>query len=80
MYKNEIKSLVNTSVSWVIACNIMGTLFQEGIKILCQKEQSNKEYSPWYRFNEVDYPKAQAEMFRWNLLKLYFMQGEMKNS
>jgi hypothetical protein len=25
MYKNEIKTLVNTSVRWVIACNIVGT-------------------------------------------------------
>jgi hypothetical protein len=26
MHTNEIKSLVNTYVRWVIACNIMGTL------------------------------------------------------
>jgi hypothetical protein len=25
MYKNKIKSLVNTSVYWVIACSIVGT-------------------------------------------------------
>jgi hypothetical protein len=25
MYKNKIKSLVNTSVCWVIACSIVGT-------------------------------------------------------
>jgi hypothetical protein len=25
MYENEIKSLVNTSVHWVIACSIVGT-------------------------------------------------------
>jgi hypothetical protein len=27
MYKNEIKSLVNTSMHWVIACSIVGTHF-----------------------------------------------------
>jgi hypothetical protein len=43
-------------------------------------EQSDKEYSPWCRFNEVDYPETQAWVFQWYLLKLYFVQGEMKNS
>jgi hypothetical protein len=45
-------------------------LLQEGIQILCQKEQRDKEYFPWCRFNEVDYPKARAWVFQWNLLKL----------
>jgi hypothetical protein len=52
-------------------------LLQEGIQILCQKEQSDNEYSPRCRFNKVDYPKAWAWVFRWNLLKLNF---EMENS
>jgi hypothetical protein len=43
-------------------------------------EQSDNEYSPWCRFNEVDYPKDRAWVFRWYLLKLYFVQGEKKNS
>jgi hypothetical protein len=42
-------------------------LLQEGIQILC-------------RFNEVDYPKARLWVLQWSLLKLYFVQGEMKNS
>jgi hypothetical protein len=42
--------------------------------------QSDKEYSLWCRFNEVDYPKARTWVFKWYLLKLYLVQGETNNS
>jgi hypothetical protein len=43
MYKNEIKSLVNTSVRWVIACSIVGTpSLQEGIQIFCSWNKTIK--------------------------------------
>jgi hypothetical protein len=38
-------------------------------------EQSDKEYSPWSRFNEIDYPKARGRVLQWYLLKLCFVQG-----
>jgi hypothetical protein len=43
-------------------------------------EQNDNEYSPWCRFNGIDYPKARAWVFQWYLLKLYFVQDEEKNS
>jgi hypothetical protein len=43
-------------------------------------KQSDKEYSFWYRFNEVDYLETRAWVFPCNLLKLYFVQGDMKHS
>jgi hypothetical protein len=78
MYKNEIKSLVNTFVRWVITCNIVGTL----------SSRRNPNHLSWNKairniLIDVDLIrliilKLGLECF--SLLKLYFVQGEMKNS
>jgi hypothetical protein len=51
---------------------------QEGIQSFVM-EQSDKEYSPWFRFNGNDYCKALDWVFQWYLLKLCFVQSEMKS-
>jgi hypothetical protein len=40
MYSNEIKSLVNTSVRWVITCSIVGTFFKKESKSFVRKNKA----------------------------------------
>jgi hypothetical protein len=72
-----MKSVVNILVHLVIACSIVRTFFSKTPNLVI--EQSDKEYSSWCRFNWNDYPKALACVFKWYLLKLCFVQGEMKS-
>jgi hypothetical protein len=69
LYKNEIK--------WSHVA-LWEYFLQERIQILWHKEQSNKEYSHWCRFNEVNYSKIRVWVFWWYLLKLHFVQCKIK--